>query len=418
MSKAKLIITAVVVEGRRQGEVARAYGVSKGWVSKLIARYRIEGEAAFDPRSRRPRTSPNATPAATVDLIVRLRKELAEQGLDAGPDTVKWHLGHHHGIHLARATVSRHLSARGLVVPEPKKRPKSSYIRFAAELPNERWQADFTHYRLTRLDGRPGPDVEILSWIDDCSRFALSATAHHRVTGPIVLATFRRTVAQHGVPASTLTDNGMVFTTRLAGGKGGRNGLETELRDLGIRQINSTPGHPTTCGKVERFQQTMKKWLRAQPAQPATLEQLQALLDAFVETYNQHRPHRSLPHRATPRHHLHQPPQGDTEEGCPRGRQPRPGPPRPDRQGRQDHPALPGPALLHRHRPNPRPNPRHRARPRPTDPHRRRRHRRTAPRPHPRPHQALPRHRPTTRPTTPKLKLPNPQSWVREFPMS
>ena len=300
MSKAKLIITAVVVEGRRQGEVARAYGVSKGWVSKLIARYRIEGEAAFDPRSRRPRTSPNATPAATVDLIVRLRKELAEQGLDAGPDTVKWHLAHHHGIHLARATVSRHLSARGLVVPEPKKRPKSSYIRFAAELPNERWQADFTHYRLTRLDGRPGPDVEILSWIDDCSRFALSATAHHRVTGPIMLATFRRTVAQHGVPASTLTDNGMVFTTRLAGGKGGRNGLETELRDLGIRQINSTPGHPTTCGKVERFQQTMKKWLRAQPAQPATLEQLQALLDAFVETYNQHRPHRSLPHRATP----------------------------------------------------------------------------------------------------------------------
>ena len=300
MSKAKLIITAVVVEGRRQGEVARAYGVSKGWVSKLIARYRIEGEAAFDPRSRRPRTSPNATPAATVDLIVRLRKELAERGLDAGPDTVKWHLAHHHGIHLARATVSRHLSARGLVVPEPKKRPKSSYIRFAAELPNERWQADFTHYRLTRLDGRPGPDVEILSWIDDCSRFALSATAHHRVTGPIVLATFRRTVAQHGVPASTLTDNGMVFTTRLAGGKGGRNGLETELRDLGIRQINSTPGHPTTCGKVERFQQTMKKWLRAQPAQPATLEQLQALLDAFVETYNQHRPHRSLPNRATP----------------------------------------------------------------------------------------------------------------------
>ena len=98
MSKAKLIITAVVVEGRRQGEVARAYGVSKGWVRKLIARYRIEGEAAFDPRSRRPRTSPNATPAATVDLIVRLRKELAEQGLDAGPDTVKWHLGHHHGI--------------------------------------------------------------------------------------------------------------------------------------------------------------------------------------------------------------------------------------------------------------------------------------------------------------------------------
>ena len=115
-----------------------------------------------------------------------------------------------------------------------------------------------------------------------------------------MLATFRQTTAQHGVPASTLTDNGMVFTTRLSGGKGGRNGFEHELRALGVIQKNSRPGHPTTCGKVERFQQTMKNWLHAQPAQPASIAELQTLLDAFVATYNQDRPHRSLPHRATP----------------------------------------------------------------------------------------------------------------------
>ncbi len=92
----------------------------------------------------------------------------------------------------------------------------------------------------------------------------------------------------------------MVFTTRLSGGKGGRNGLETELRRLNVTQKNSRPNHPTTCGKVEGFQQTMKKWLRAQPDQPSTLEQLQALLDWFVEAYNHHRPHRSLPDRVTP----------------------------------------------------------------------------------------------------------------------
>jgi hypothetical protein len=167
-------------------------------------------------------------------------------------------------------------------------------------MPNQTWQADFTHYRLTNPDRTPGADVEILSWLDDCSRFALSVTAHPRVTGNIVLTKFRETIAARGIPASTLTDNGMVFTTRLSGGKGGRNGLETELRRLAVRQINSTPNHPTTCGKVERFQQTMKKWLRAQPVQPANVEHLQQLLDTFVETYNQHRPHRSLPHRATP----------------------------------------------------------------------------------------------------------------------
>ena len=150
MSKARLVITAVVVEGRTQGEVARAYGVSQGWISRLVARYRAEGETAFWPRSRRPRQSPTAIPAATVELIIRLRKELAQAGLDAGPDTLCWHLQHHHRIVVSPATVARHLARAGLVTPAPKKRPRSSYLRFAAELPNECWQADFTQW-----EGRP-----------------------------------------------------------------------------------------------------------------------------------------------------------------------------------------------------------------------------------------------------------------------
>ncbi|MEZ0077529.1 IS481 family transposase [Planotetraspora sp. GP83] len=295
MSKAKLIITAVVVEGRSQADVARSYGVSKGWVSKLVARYREQGEAAFEPQSRRPATSPTAIDAATVELIVRLRKQLSGQGLDAGPDTIAWHLRHHHGKTVSRATISRYLTRAGLVTPEPKKRPRSSYIRFQAELPNETWQADFTHYRLA-----DGTDTEILTWLDDHSRYALHVTAWPRITGPIVRDTFRHAVAAHGVPASTLTDNGMVFTTRLAGGRGGRNAFEHELRRLHVTQKNSTPNHPTTCGKVERFQQTMKKWLAAQATQPTSVCDLQALLETFVELYNHRRPHRSLPHRATP----------------------------------------------------------------------------------------------------------------------
>ena len=304
MSKARLVITAVVVEGRSQAETARAYGVSKGWVSKLMARYRAEGEAAFEPHSRRPNTSPTAVGPKVVELIVTVRKRLAERGLDAGPDTICWHLLHTHHVTVSRATIARYLAAQGLVVPEPAKRPKSSYIRFQAEQPNECWQADFTHYRLTRPDGRPGTDVEILSWIDDHSRRALTVTAHPRITGAVVRQKFRETVATYGVPASTLTDNGMVFTTRLSGGSlrgsRGRNGFEQELHRLRITQKNSRPNHPTTCGKVERFQQTLKKWLRGQPIQPTGLPQLQALIDAFVDEYNHRRPHRSLPHRCTP----------------------------------------------------------------------------------------------------------------------
>lgn len=301
MSKARLVITAVVVEKRTVAEVTATYGVSRSWLYELLARYRDEGEAAFEPRSRAPRTSPAATPVATVDLVLRLRKELLEAGHDAGPETICWHLAQHHDVTVSRATIHRILTRHGAVTPEPQKRPKSSYIRFAAAMPNECWQSDFTHYPLTDTTAFP-KGVEIITWLDDCTRYALHVSAHRAITTPIVTATFRNTAGQHGIPASTLTDNGMVYTVRLAGigRQGGRNGFEQQLRDWHVVQKNSRPNHPTTCGKAERFQQTMKKWLRAQPDQPATIAELQALLDQFTAEYNHHRPHRSLPHRATP----------------------------------------------------------------------------------------------------------------------
>lgn len=164
-----------------------------------------------------------------------------------------------------------------------------------AEQPNETWQADFTHHRLA-----DGTDIEILIWLDDHSRYALSVTAHRPVTGPVVVAIFRAATATHGIPFSTLTDNGLVFTTRFSNnGRTSRSGLENELVRLRVRQKNSRPNHPTTCGKVERFQQTMKKWLHTQPAATSLVE-LQTQLDTFVDIYNNHRPHRSLPHRSTP----------------------------------------------------------------------------------------------------------------------
>jgi transposase InsO family protein len=300
MSKARLVITAVVVEGRPVAQVAAEYGVARSWIYDLVARYRTEGEAAFEPRSRRPHTSPRATPRDVLEQVLELRKKLSDAGLDAGAETIAWHLEHHHGVRLSRATIHRILAREGAVTPEPKKRPKSSYIRFAAAQPNECWQSDVTHYRLTRPDGRPGAEVEIITWLDDHSRYVLHVTAHIRVTAQIVLDTFRKACDQHGHPASTLTDNGMVYTVRFAGGRGGRNHLEHELRRQGIVQKNGRPNHPTTQGKVERFQDTLKRALRAAPAQPTTITQLQTLIDAFVDEYNQRRPHSSLPHRSPP----------------------------------------------------------------------------------------------------------------------
>src|ERR1700749_2141260 len=186
MSKARLVITAVTVEKRPVSEVARAYGVARPWVYALLARYQAEGEAAFEPRSRRPKTSPTAISDDKADLLILLRKEQSVPGLDDGPQTIAWHLEQHHQVKVSAATVSRYLSRAGLVTPAPAKRPKSSYIRFEAGMPNECWQSDFTHYPLAG-----GTDTEILTWPGDHSRYALSVTAHARVTGPAVLLAFR-----------------------------------------------------------------------------------------------------------------------------------------------------------------------------------------------------------------------------------
>jgi transposase InsO family protein len=293
MSKARLIITAVVLEGRSKSQVARDYDVSRYWVHQLVQRYHAEGETAFEPRSRRPHTSPRAVPAQLEDEIVRLRKELTRQGLDAGADTIRTHLTRRTPRSTPStspapsvATIWRILTRRGFVTSQPQKRPKSSWHRFAAEQPNERWQADTTHWQLA--DGTP---VEILNLLDDHSRLALASAPRRTITGPDVLHTFQDAFLRWGIPASVLTDNGAVFTGTPR--RGGRVALEIQLGKLGVRFDHSRPYHPQTCGKVERFQQTQKKWLAAQP--PAkTVAGLHRQLSRFRRYYNDVRPHRAI----------------------------------------------------------------------------------------------------------------------------
>lgn len=288
------VVIAILEGGMTTKAAATRFGISQRWAQTLVRRARLEGLKAVRPRSKRPHTNPNQTSEQTRQQILFLRDELTRAGWDAGPESI-WDRLEEPRPH--PTTIYRILKAAGKITPEPKKRPKRSYTRFAANLPNEMWQSDFTQIELA-----DGTITEVITWLDDHSRYALHISAHERITMTHVVNTFTKAAHTHGYPASTLTDNGAVYTTRFVGGAKGENNqknmFEKLIADLGIEQKNGTPAHPTTQGKVERFQATMKQWVKAQ-SPPTTLKELNALLTHFQAAYNQTRPHRSL-NRQTP----------------------------------------------------------------------------------------------------------------------
>src|SRR5437763_15548925 len=292
MDLADCVIDAVLVEKRSVREVAAAHGISKTWLYELLDRYRQHGEAGLQPQTRRPRASPTSVSAAMEDEIVALRKSLVGEGLDAGAHTIHYHLLRRHRRNKAVvpsvATIWRVLSRRGQVTAQPQKRPRSSWRRFAADLPNECWQADVTHWTLGE-----GTEVEILNVLDDHSRLLVASRAFTRTRATDVVETFHQAAAAWGLPASMLTDHGAIFTAEY---RKGRCVMENELANLGIDFKHSRPYHPQTCGKIERFHQTLKKHLaKKRPAR--SLAQLQTQLDRFADYYNATRPHRALGRR-------------------------------------------------------------------------------------------------------------------------
>jgi transposase InsO family protein len=285
MGVERYVVEAVVLEKRSRREVARSTGLSKAWVDKLVARFNTGGWDALTPRSRRPKSCPHAASMEIQAAVLALRHQLADAGLDNGPHTLAHHLRERFTEVPSVATIWRILKRHGEVVPQPQKRPKSSFIRFEAALPNQMWQGDTTHWHLA-----DGSDVEILNYLDDHSRLLTASAAFPTVKGADVVQVFYAAAEEHGLPASLLTDNGAVFT---GASRKGKVLLESELERLGVVFKHSTPYHPQTCGKVERFHQTLKRFLAKQPP-ASSLAVLQLQLDSFRAYYNHHRPHRAL----------------------------------------------------------------------------------------------------------------------------
>jgi hypothetical protein len=329
------------------------------------------------------------------------------------------HLARTHGSSPAVSTIWRILSRRGFITSQPQKRPRSTWIRFEAEMPNQRWQADITHWQLA-----DGAEVEILNIEDDHSRLDIASDARATTTGHDVLASFRRAFRRHGIPAP---DNIQVHHVRALADLNRSGQPQPEWAQVMSRRrrkslvvcsgchdhIHGHPPHRSRCshrragysetgpsgsegGRAEKDQQrlaprrsadptqTQKKWLTAQPA-AETIEQLQRQLDRFRRYYNTIRPPPST-ETAHPRRGLRRPAQGRPH------RPPHPAPlPGPQGQSRRHHhhPAQ-QPAPPHRTRPQPRRHQSHRPRSRHTSASLSRRNRRTHPRTGPRPRPRLP----------------------------
>lgn len=285
MNKNALIVASVLDRKMPIKEVCKEFEVSRSWVYELIRRYRLLGPDGFQAKSKRPWGNSRAITQDLHHEIARLRKELLAQGLDAGAQSIHYKLIQETGHAPSISTIWRSLRNQGLIDYQPKKKPKIYLQRFEAIQPNETWQSDVTHFRLANKKV-----VDVLNFLDDHSRLLVRSTVHPTVTGQIVVQEFLNAIVEFGTPQSTLTDNGLVFTAR---SRGGRNAFEHLLTELGIQQKNSRAHHPQTQGKIERFHQTLKKWLASRP-KPKSPEELQALIDQFREIYNQQRPHKAL----------------------------------------------------------------------------------------------------------------------------
>jgi len=288
MDKGRFLIETHLKTGRPIAELAAAHDVSRGWLYKLLKRYQLEGSAGLEPRSRRPKTSPTQIADLYEDEIVRIRKDLADEGLDAGAETIHFHMSTPGRQAPSVSTIYRVLKARGFVTPEPHKRPRSSWSFFEADFPNECWQADMTHVEVAN-----GVVFEVLNVIDDHSRACVASRAFVTTRAPDVVRTVHKAAERWGYPQRFLTDNGRIFTTPPGHALGA---MELELLTLGITTSHSRPYHPQTCGKIERFHQSLKKFIAKQ--EPATTKKLlQGQLNRFAEYYNAERPHRSLARR-------------------------------------------------------------------------------------------------------------------------
>jgi transposase InsO family protein len=217
-------------------------------------------------------------------MAVQIRLKLGDQGCYDGPWSVLAEWPDTGPPKPSESTLSRLFRARGLVVPQPQKRPRSAVRRYQREKPNELWCSDGFEWRLA-----DGTTACVLQLLDDCSRFDLGSIAAVSENSADIQAMLTAAIECFGLPQQFLSDNSSAFNPHRRGHHGG---IARWLQNQGVTTITCSVNHPKGNGKSERAHQTMQKWLAARP-RARTLAQLQSQIDGYRDYYN-HRPHQSL----------------------------------------------------------------------------------------------------------------------------
>jgi transposase InsO family protein len=274
-----------VLDGAPLGEVALRNGVSRQTVHRWLRRYASVGLAGLADHSCRPARCPHQMSAEVEVRILELREEHPSWG----PRTLRHHLDREGVVPVpGRSSIYRCLVRHGLIDPKKRRRRREDYRRWERSRSMELWQMDI----MGGVMLASGPELKIITGLDDHSRFCVSALLVPRATARPVCEALASALRRYGVPDQILTDNGKVFSNRFGPGRG-EVLFDRICRENGIKHLLTAPHSPTTTGKVERFHKTLRSEFLAGRTF-VSIEAAQQALDDWVRSYNEERPHQGI----------------------------------------------------------------------------------------------------------------------------
>ena len=272
------IVKLYLEEGYSRKLLVEQFGISTHSIQRWVKVFRLHGAAGLEPKR------PVSRKSRVAEEVRRQAVEVKREHPEYGPRRISDFLKRFFFMRTSPATVQKTLAARGLVKKAPvkaeKNPPKPRFFERAR--PNQLWQSDILTIRLG------GHNAYLIGFIDDYSRYITSLGLYRSQTAEHVLETYRRAVADYGVPKEVLTDNGRQYTNWR-----GKTRFEQELEKDRVKHIRSRPHHPMTLGKIERFWKSLLGEF-LQRAQFDSFEQAVERTALWVKYYNHKRPHQGI----------------------------------------------------------------------------------------------------------------------------